>query len=68
MGLGKILNDTINITTQFDFSGIYGAGPHSDYGFITLLATNDVSGLEIFVDDAWLPVKPIPGFFIVNLG
>ncbi|MBA0574382.1 hypothetical protein Golob_001591 [Gossypium lobatum] len=30
--------------------GIYGAGAHSDYGLITLLATDDVMGLQICKD------------------
>ncbi|MBA0603418.1 hypothetical protein Gorai_003565 [Gossypium raimondii] len=30
--------------------GLYGAGAHSDYGLITLLATDDVMGLQICKD------------------
>ncbi|KAI4379388.1 hypothetical protein MLD38_005695 [Melastoma candidum] len=53
--------------------GIFGAGAHSDYGLITLLATDDVPGLQICKDrDAtpriWEDVAPIKGAFIVNLG
>ncbi|XP_017982006.1 PREDICTED: probable 2-oxoglutarate-dependent dioxygenase At3g49630 isoform X1 [Theobroma cacao] len=53
--------------------GIYGAGAHSDYGLITLLATDDVMGLQICKDkDAkprkWEYVAPIKGAFIINLG
>ncbi|KAA8542460.1 hypothetical protein F0562_023403 [Nyssa sinensis] len=53
--------------------GIYGAGAHSDFGLITLLATDDVTGLQICKDkDAkpqiWEYVAPLRGAFIVNLG
>ncbi|KAJ4708524.1 2-oxoglutarate (2OG) and Fe(II)-dependent oxygenase superfamily protein [Melia azedarach] len=53
--------------------GLYGAGAHSDYGLITLLATDDVMGLQICKDkDAkpqiWEYVPPLKGGFIVNLG
>ncbi|CAL5360841.1 unnamed protein product [Camellia sinensis] len=53
--------------------GIYGAGAHSDFGLITLLATDDVYGLQICRDkDAklqkWEFVAPLKGAFIVNLG
>lgn len=27
--------------------GIYGTGAHSDYGLLTLLATDDVPGLQV---------------------
>ncbi|KAL9266068.1 2-oxoglutarate-Fe(II) type oxidoreductase hxnY-like protein [Drosera capensis] len=53
--------------------GIYGAGAHSDFGLITLLATDDVPGLQICKNkDAepqlWEDVAPLKGAFIVNLG
>ncbi|XP_050219813.1 2-oxoglutarate-Fe(II) type oxidoreductase hxnY-like isoform X2 [Mercurialis annua] len=53
--------------------GIFGAGAHSDYGLITLLATDDVSGLQICKDkdaqpQVWENVAPLKGAFIVNLG
>ncbi|KAJ4951028.1 hypothetical protein NE237_027860 [Protea cynaroides] len=53
--------------------GIYGAGAHSDYGLITLLATDEVVGLQICKDryanpQIWEYVPPQKGAFIVNLG
>jgi len=53
--------------------GVYGAGAHSDYGLITLLATDDVVGLQICKDrnaqpQIWEYVAPLKGGFIVNLG
>ncbi|KAM2120760.1 hypothetical protein ACFX1Q_018649 [Malus domestica] len=53
-------------------NGIFGAGAHSDFGFITLLATDEVVGLQIRKDkDAkpqiWEYVPPIKGSFKVNL-
>ncbi|PHT59486.1 hypothetical protein CQW23_01849 [Capsicum baccatum] len=54
-------------------NGIFGAGAHSDYGLITLLATDNVCGLQICKDkDAnpqiWEYVPPFKGAFVVNLG
>ncbi len=47
----------------------FGCGPHSDYGFMTILAQDDVGGLEVEgINGAWIPVPPVPGAFVVNLG
>jgi isopenicillin N synthase-like dioxygenase len=43
---------------------------HTDYGVITLLATDGVPGLEVRVRgrDEWLAVEAPPGSVVVNLG
>ncbi|KAH0894988.1 hypothetical protein HID58_057417, partial [Brassica napus] len=53
--------------------GIYGTGAHSDYGMMTLIATDDVLGLQICKDrnakpQKWEYVPSIEGALVVNLG
>ncbi len=49
-------------------AGVYGAGAHSDYGMLTILATDRVPGLQIHLDGSWHDVAPVSGAFIINLG
>lgn len=47
----------------------FRGGAHTDYGTITLLATDGRPGLELQDDaGAWSPVEPVPGAFHVNTG
>lgn len=41
---------------------------HSDYGTVTLLSTDGVSGLEILLNGKWWPVPHVPGAMVVNIG
>ncbi|MFO1029072.1 MAG: 2-oxoglutarate and iron-dependent oxygenase domain-containing protein [Acetobacteraceae bacterium] len=46
----------------------FGSAPHTDYGFITILAQDDRGGLEVRRrDGTWLPAPPIPGTWAVNV-
>ncbi|KDP22220.1 hypothetical protein JCGZ_26051 [Jatropha curcas] len=48
---------------------VMGVNPHSDASGLTILfQLNDVVGLQIKKDGVWIPVKPIPNAFIINIG
>lgn len=46
-----------------------GLNSHSDASGLTiLLQINEVEGLQIRKDGAWIPVKPLPNAFVINIG
>jgi isopenicillin N synthase-like dioxygenase len=50
-------------------SDTLGIGAHTDYGFLTLLAQDEIGGLEVRgVDGSWNQVPPKPGALVVNIG
>lgn len=45
-----------------------GMPPHSDHGLLTLLAQNQVGGLQILHGGKWVPVNALPNSLLVNTG
>ncbi len=48
---------------------LFGIHPHTDYGFMIILAQDDVGGLQVRrVDGTWIDATYIPDTFIINVG
>jgi isopenicillin N synthase-like dioxygenase len=45
-----------------------GVGAHKDSDLLSLLLQDDVGGLQVQHEDAWIDATPIPGTFVVNIG
>ncbi|KAE8726240.1 hypothetical protein F3Y22_tig00007179pilonHSYRG00037 [Hibiscus syriacus] len=46
-----------------------GLNSHSDaIGLAILLQINEVEGLQIRKDGVWVPIKPLPNAFVINIG
>lgn len=43
-------------------------GAHTDYGAFTVIAVEQLPGLQISIDGTWFDVPLLPGSFVVNLG
>ncbi len=47
----------------------FGIAAHTDYGCLTLLATDGTPGLEVLNhNEEWVPVVAEPGVFVINFG
>ncbi|KAK2384886.1 gibberellin-44 dioxygenase [Trifolium repens] len=47
--------------------GTLGTGPHCDPTSVTI-SGDQVGGLEAFVDNKWLAIRPQPNTFVINIG
>lgn len=51
-----------------DPSLTFGFSGHSDVICLALILQDEVSGLQIRKADKWIPVKPLPNAFVINVG
>jgi isopenicillin N synthase-like dioxygenase len=59
----------LHYPTQREEDGLFGSAPHTDYGCITLLAQDDVGGLEVKNKAGdWVPAPPMRDTFVMNVG
>ncbi|MEM7547637.1 MAG: 2OG-Fe(II) oxygenase family protein [Pseudomonadota bacterium] len=47
----------------------FGVGPHTDFGVLTVLAQDQVGGLQVqSASGDWIEAPPVPGTLVVNVG
>uniref|UniRef100_A0A2P2KWC5 1-aminocyclopropane-1-carboxylate oxidase-1-like protein n=1 Tax=Rhizophora mucronata TaxID=61149 RepID=A0A2P2KWC5_RHIMU len=45
-----------------------GVTPHSDPDFFTIVLQDQVGGLQVFHQNMWVDIPPVPGALVINLG
>ena len=45
-----------------------GVHHHTDAGALTLLLQEDVGGLQVCLNNQWIPVDPVVGALVINIG
>ena len=50
-------------------SDLYGSAPHTDFGCLTILAQDEIGGLQVQTREGeWIDVSKLEGSFVVNVG
>ena len=50
-------------------SDLYGSAPHTDFGCLTILAQDEIGGLQVQTREGeWIDVPKLEGSFVVNVG
>ena len=50
-------------------SDLYGSAPHTDFGSLTILAQDEIGGLQVQTREGeWIDVPKLEGSFVVNVG
>ncbi len=48
---------------------VFGVGPHTDFGVLTVLCQDDVGGLQVeSLEGEWIDAPPIEGTLVINVG
>ncbi|GKV04218.1 hypothetical protein SLEP1_g16410 [Rubroshorea leprosula] len=74
MAIFKKMEKALDMETRemeefFGKNKVIGLTPHSDSTVLIIrLQVNEVEGIQIKRDDTWVPVKPLPIAFIINVG
>lgn len=69
----KLVENTCETLTMIHYpvinntNNICGCAEHTDWGYITILHTNE-NGLQIKIDDNWVDLPIKPNHFIINIG
>ncbi len=61
-------HDPLHTDQEAAAKGHLGIHHHSDAGALTVLLQDHVGGLQIWHEEKWIPVEPVEGALVINIG
>ncbi len=61
-------HDPLHVDQRATTTGHLGIHHHSDAGALTILLQDHVGGLQVCLNEEWIPVKPVNGALVINIG